>query len=114
MCGNECDDNVQRTRTYDVSLTYDYYYQTPKVWLIGYDENGTPLTPESVFDDISSVRVISYFLFLFSRFRPFNPLTGRWRTWITPRITHGVPSRWTPIRIWVFRPRSSIRACIPT
>jgi len=25
-------------RTYDVMITYDKYYQTPRVWLIGYDE----------------------------------------------------------------------------
>jgi len=25
-------------RTYDVSITYDKYYQTPRVWLCGYDE----------------------------------------------------------------------------
>ncbi|KAF2315844.1 hypothetical protein GH714_040390 [Hevea brasiliensis] len=32
------DDNILRTRTYDVSITYDKYYQTPRVWLTGYDE----------------------------------------------------------------------------
>ncbi|XP_023521025.1 autophagy-related protein 3-like isoform X2 [Cucurbita pepo subsp. pepo] len=31
-------DNILRTRTYDVSITYDKYYQTPRVWLTGYDE----------------------------------------------------------------------------
>ena len=30
--------NILRTRTYDISITYDRYYQTPKVWLFGYDE----------------------------------------------------------------------------
>ncbi|KAG5533678.1 hypothetical protein RHGRI_027756 [Rhododendron griersonianum] len=34
------DDNILRTRTYDVSITYDKYYQTPRVWLTGYDEVG--------------------------------------------------------------------------
>ncbi|KAE9451606.1 hypothetical protein C3L33_16496, partial [Rhododendron williamsianum] len=33
------DDNILRTRTYDVSITYDKYYQTPRVWLTGYDED---------------------------------------------------------------------------
>ncbi|KAM1252240.1 hypothetical protein FF1_040356 [Malus domestica] len=34
------DDNILRTRTYDVSITYDKYYHTPRVWLTGYDEVG--------------------------------------------------------------------------
>jgi hypothetical protein len=25
-------------RTYDISITYDKYYQTPRAWLMGYDE----------------------------------------------------------------------------
>uniref|UniRef100_A0A0E0IWG7 Autophagy-related protein 3 n=2 Tax=Oryza nivara TaxID=4536 RepID=A0A0E0IWG7_ORYNI len=47
------DDNILRTRTYDVSITYDKYYQTPRVWLTGYDESRMPLKPEVVFEDIS-------------------------------------------------------------
>lgn len=26
------------TRTYDLNITYDKYYQTPRLWLFGYDE----------------------------------------------------------------------------
>ena len=33
---------ILKTRTYDISITYDKYYQTPKVWLFGYDEVHTP------------------------------------------------------------------------
>ncbi|XP_065028906.1 autophagy-related protein 3-like [Musa acuminata AAA Group] len=47
------DDNILRTRTYDVSITYDKYYQTPRVWLTGYDESRMPLQPELVFEDVS-------------------------------------------------------------
>jgi len=47
------EDMVLKTRTYDISLTYDLYYQTPKVWLFGYDENHQPLRPQQVFSDIS-------------------------------------------------------------
>ncbi|CAL4923816.1 unnamed protein product [Urochloa decumbens] len=47
------DDNILRTRTYDVSITYDKYYQTPRVWLTGYDESRMPLKPELMFEDIS-------------------------------------------------------------
>jgi len=46
--------NLLQVRTYDVMITYDKYYQTPRVWLIGYDENGTPLTPNQIFEDISA------------------------------------------------------------
>ncbi|KAG6865478.1 hypothetical protein C0991_002190 [Blastosporella zonata] len=46
--------NLLQVRTYDVMITYDKYYQTPRVWLIGYDENGTPLTPQKIFQDISA------------------------------------------------------------
>ncbi|EGC34048.1 hypothetical protein DICPUDRAFT_48588 [Dictyostelium purpureum] len=47
------EDNILRTRTYDISITYDKYYQTPRVWLFGYDENRKPLKPEEIFEDIS-------------------------------------------------------------
>ncbi|XP_072963896.1 autophagy-related protein 3 [Typha angustifolia] len=47
------DDNILRTRTYDVSITYDKYYQTPRVWLTGYDESRMPLHPELVLEDVS-------------------------------------------------------------
>ncbi|KAF7133319.1 hypothetical protein RHSIM_Rhsim09G0190400 [Rhododendron simsii] len=47
------DDNILRTRTYDVSITYDKYYQTPRVWLTGYDESRMLLQPELVLEDVS-------------------------------------------------------------
>lgn len=47
------DENILRTRTYDVSITYDKYYQTPRVWLTGYDESRMLLQPESVLEDVS-------------------------------------------------------------
>lgn len=47
------EDNVLMTRTYDISITYDLYYKTPKVWLYGYDESHAPLQPDKVFQDIS-------------------------------------------------------------
>ncbi|XP_039141916.1 autophagy-related protein 3-like [Dioscorea cayenensis subsp. rotundata] len=47
------DENILRTRTYDVSITYDKYYQTPRVWLTGYDESRMPLQPELVLEDVS-------------------------------------------------------------
>lgn len=41
------------TRTYDLNITYDNYYRTPRLWLSGYDENHKPLTIEQMYDDIS-------------------------------------------------------------
>ncbi|KAJ7594529.1 putative E2-like enzyme [Mycena floridula] len=46
--------NLLQVRTYDVMITYDKYYQTPRIWLIGYDENRRPLTPPQIFQDISA------------------------------------------------------------
>jgi ubiquitin-like-conjugating enzyme ATG3 len=45
--------NILRTRTYDLSITYDKYYQTPRMWLYGYDEDLRPLTSTQIFQDIS-------------------------------------------------------------
>ena len=48
------DNEIIKTRTYDVSITYDKYYRVPRVWLRGYDENGNPLTSQQIFEDISA------------------------------------------------------------
>lgn len=31
-------DDILRTRTYDLHITYDKFYQTPRLWLYGYNE----------------------------------------------------------------------------
>ncbi|KAJ2784880.1 E2-like enzyme [Coemansia interrupta] len=49
----DVEDKILRTRTYDISITYDKYYQTPRVFLFGYDEQGKPLTKRQVYEDIS-------------------------------------------------------------
>lgn len=49
---DEENQNVIKTRTYDVSVTYDYYYRVPRMWLTGYDENGNPLSDEEIKEDI--------------------------------------------------------------
>lgn len=46
--------NLVQLRTYDCLITYDKYYQTPRMWLLGYDEHKAPLPPHLVFQDISS------------------------------------------------------------
>ena len=35
---------VKRVRMYDLSITYDYYHRTPRLWLQGYSEEGQLLT----------------------------------------------------------------------
>lgn len=47
------DDGILQTRTYDLHITYDKYYQTPRLWLSGYDEQRRPLTMEQMYEDIS-------------------------------------------------------------
>ncbi|KAH9083913.1 putative E2-like enzyme [Lactarius deliciosus] len=50
--------NLLSVRTYDVMITYDKYYQTPRIWLLGYDEasgcNGTQLVPDQIFQDVTA------------------------------------------------------------
>jgi len=48
------DDNVLKTRTYDIYITYDQFHQTPKVYLQGYGEDGQILSQEQTFEDIAS------------------------------------------------------------
>ncbi|CAB0030985.1 unnamed protein product [Trichogramma brassicae] len=44
---------IIKTRTYDLHITYDKYYQTPRLWLFGYDENRKPLNVEEMYEDVS-------------------------------------------------------------
>jgi len=47
------ENQILKMRTYDLHITYDRYYKTPRVWLFGYDEDGNPLKPKLIFQDIS-------------------------------------------------------------
>ncbi len=40
------------TRMYTVSVCYDNYYQTPRMYFTGYSEEGAPLTPEQMQEDV--------------------------------------------------------------
>ncbi|PWO01017.1 hypothetical protein FA09DRAFT_342332 [Tilletiopsis washingtonensis] len=40
-------------RTYDCLITYDKYYQVPRMWLVGYSESGSLLSAQQIFEDIS-------------------------------------------------------------
>jgi len=48
------DDNLVKVRTYDLSLTYDKYYQTPRVWMMGYasSDSSQPLTGPEIMQDV--------------------------------------------------------------
>lgn len=50
---DDAEDLFIPTRTYDLNITYDNYYRTPRLWLIGYNENKKPLTIDEMYDDIS-------------------------------------------------------------
>ena len=50
----EEEDNVLKVRTYDLSITYDKYYQTPRVWMIGKNTEDQPLTGEEMMQDVIS------------------------------------------------------------
>ncbi len=45
-------DHIVSTRTYDLMITYDKYYQVPRFWLVGYDENRQPLKSGQVWNGI--------------------------------------------------------------
>lgn len=47
----EEENEVVKCRRYNISLTYDKYYATPRLWLQGYDENKVPLDKQ-MFDDV--------------------------------------------------------------
>jgi len=48
------DSAIVKTRTYDLSITYDKYYQVPRVWMVGRDEDDQPLTSSQMMEDVIS------------------------------------------------------------
>lgn len=45
---------ILSTRTYDLNITYDKYYQTPRLWLFGYDEKRQAMTVDQMYEDFSA------------------------------------------------------------
>ena len=43
---------ILKTRRYDVTVTYDFHYCVPRMWLMGYNENRTPLTDNEMKQDV--------------------------------------------------------------
>lgn len=58
---NDVNEDVLKTRTYNLHITYDKYYQVPRFWLIGYGEDMKLLTIEEMKEDFSQVRYFSIF-----------------------------------------------------
>lgn len=53
---NHYEDNIMKVRTYDLSISYDKYYQTPRVWMMGYEsaDSSQPLSGEQMLQDVMS------------------------------------------------------------
>uniref|UniRef100_A0A8C2W895 Ubiquitin-like-conjugating enzyme ATG3 n=1 Tax=Chinchilla lanigera TaxID=34839 RepID=A0A8C2W895_CHILA len=51
------EDAILQTRTYDLYITYDKYYQTPRLQLFDYNEQWHSLTVEPMYEDISQDHV---------------------------------------------------------
>ena len=49
---NKDEAGVVKTREYEVTVTYDFYYCVPRMWLMGYNEKGNPLTDEEMKEDV--------------------------------------------------------------
>ena len=50
--GEKKDQSQNLKRIYDVSVTYDFYYCVPRMWLMGYNEQGSPLSNDEMKEDI--------------------------------------------------------------
>jgi ubiquitin-like-conjugating enzyme ATG3 len=50
----EAPQDCNNERSYDLSITWDKYYQTPRLWLFGYDRAGNSLTDEQIYQDVLS------------------------------------------------------------
>ncbi len=46
--------NDPHKRSYDLYITYSTSYRVPKMYLVGFDSNGVPLSPQQMFEDIAS------------------------------------------------------------
>lgn len=52
--GQTLSSNVLSVRTYDCSITYDKFYQTPRMWLSGFSPTRQPLTTAEIFEDVAA------------------------------------------------------------
>lgn len=42
----------KKVRKYDLSITYDYFHQTPRMWFVGYSNDGRLLTQQELLEDV--------------------------------------------------------------
>lgn len=53
VVAQDCEMNTKESnRNYKISITYDDYYHTPRMWLSGFDEDGKILSDSQIFEDI--------------------------------------------------------------
>ena len=50
---------IENVRTYDLNITYDKFYQTPRLWLFGYDESRKALSVDEMYEDFSAGQFIN-------------------------------------------------------
>ncbi|KAL7673428.1 hypothetical protein ACOME3_008286 [Neoechinorhynchus agilis] len=62
--------DVVDTRTYDLFITYDKYYRTPRFWFCGYDHQGRPLSMNQMKEDVSIQHIAKTVTF------EYHPLMG--------------------------------------
>jgi ubiquitin-like-conjugating enzyme ATG3 len=48
----DSDNHIVKVRTYDLSITYDNYYRTPRIWMTGKSASGHPLTAKETMEDV--------------------------------------------------------------
>eukprot|EP00924_Labyrinthula_sp_SR-Ha-C_P009489 snap_masked-scaffold_2-processed-gene-25.30-mRNA-1 protein AED:0.03 eAED:0.03 QI:0/0.5/0.33/1/1/1/3/18/280 len=49
---HKADEDTLKTRTYDLFITYDKYYQTPRMWILGYNKDNSLLQPKQMLEDV--------------------------------------------------------------
>ncbi|SMN21567.1 similar to Saccharomyces cerevisiae YNR007C ATG3 E2-like enzyme involved in autophagy and the cytoplasm-to-vacuole targeting (Cvt) pathway [Maudiozyma saulgeensis] len=47
------DNSEDQKRYYDLYITYSTSYRVPKMYIVGFNAQGTPLTPDEMFEDIA-------------------------------------------------------------
>lgn len=45
---------MAQERYYDLYIAYSTSYRVPKMYIVGFNSNGSPLSPEQMFEDISA------------------------------------------------------------
>jgi ubiquitin-like-conjugating enzyme ATG3 len=52
VAADDDDDHIVKVRTYDLSITYDNYYRTPRIWMSGKSDAGDPLSATETMQDV--------------------------------------------------------------